>query len=63
MSFLKRKFKAALNDQLLDIEGIFFAYGKAPVVLGVAVIIIAGLGLWILKMDKKIKNLEDQMKV
>ena len=48
-------------NQLLDIEGIFFAYGKAPVVLGVAVIIIAGLGLWILKMDKKIKNLEDQI--
>ena len=48
-------------NQLLDIEGVFFAYGKAPVVIGVAVIIIAGLGLWMLKMDKKIKNLEDQI--
>ena len=48
-------------NQLLDTEVLFFAYGKAPVVLGVAVIIIAGLGLWMLKMDKKIKNLEDQI--
>ena len=46
---------------LLDLEGIFFAAGKAPVVLGVAVIIIIGLGYWMIKMDKKLSNLEDQI--
>lgn len=46
---------------LLDLEGIFFAAGKAPVVLGVAVIIIIGLGVWMVKMDNKISDLEDQL--
>ena len=46
---------------LLDLEGIFFASGKAPVVLGVAVIIILGLALWMFKIDKNVKNLEDQI--
>ena len=46
---------------LLDLEGIFFASGKAPVVLGVALIIILGLAYWMFKMDKNIKNLEDQI--
>ena len=46
---------------LLDIQDIFFASGKAPVVLGVALIIILGLGYWLFKMDKGIKNLEDQI--
>ena len=45
---------------LLDLEGIFFASGKAPVVLGVALIILYGLSYWMYKMDKKISNLEDQ---
>lgn len=45
---------------LLDLEGIFFASGKAPVVLGVALIILLGLGYWMYKMDKNISNLEDQ---
>lgn len=46
---------------LLDLEGIFFASGKAPVVLGVSVIIILGLALWMFKIDKNVKNLEDQI--
>ena len=46
---------------LLDLEGIFFASGKAPVVLGVALIIILGFAYWMFKMDKDIKNLEDQI--
>ena len=46
---------------LLDLEGIFFASGKAPAVLGVALIIILGLAYWMYKMDKYIKNLEDQI--
>lgn len=43
-------------------EEIFFAFGKAPVVLGVAVIILLGIGWWLTKMDKKLSNLEDQIK-
>ncbi len=46
---------------LIDLEGIFFASGKAPVVLGVALIIILGLAYWMFQMDKDIKNLEDQI--
>lgn len=42
-------------------EEIFFAYGKAPVVLGVVIIILLGLGWWMNRMDKKISNLEDQI--
>tara|TARA_B110000444_G_C18836182_1_gene596095 strand:+ start:2686 stop:2850 length:165 start_codon:yes stop_codon:yes gene_type:complete len=45
---------------LLDLEGVFFASGKAPVVLGVALIILFGLAYWMCIMDKKISNLEDQ---
>ncbi len=45
---------------LLDLEGVFFASGKAPVVLGVALIILFGLAYWMCKMDKKISTLEDQ---
>ena len=42
---------------LLDLEGIFFASGKAPVVLGVALIIVLGLGIWMYKMDRNLKDL------
>lgn len=42
-------------------EEVFFAYGKAPVVLGVAVIILIGLGWWMTKVDKKLSKLEDQI--
>ena len=43
-------------------EEMFSAYGKAPVVLGVAVIILVGLGWWMTKVDKKLSKLEDQIK-
>ena len=46
---------------LLDLEGIFFASGKAPVVLGVALIIVLGLGIWMYKMDINLKELENQI--
>ena len=46
---------------LLDLEGIFFASGKAPVVLGVALIIVLGLGIWMYKMDRNLKDLENQI--
>ncbi len=46
---------------LLDIQDIFFASGKAAVVLGVALIIILGLGIWMFKMDNGVKDLEDQI--
>lgn len=42
-------------------EEIFFAYGKAPVVLGVAIIILLGIGWWMNKMDKKLNKLEDSI--
>ena len=42
-------------------EEVFNAYGKAPVVLGVAVIILIGLGCWMTIMDKKLSKLEDQI--
>ena len=45
---------------LLDLEGIFFGSGKAPVVLGVALIILFGIAMWMWIMDKRISNLEDQ---
>ena len=46
---------------LYNIQDIFFASGKAPVVLGVVLIIILGLGIWMFKMDNEIKDLEDQI--
>lgn len=46
---------------LLDLEGIFFASGKAPVVLGVALIIVLGLGIWMYKMDRNLKELKNQI--
>jgi len=42
-------------------EEIFFAYGKAPIVLGVAIIILLGLGWWMNQMDKKLDKLEDSI--
>ena len=46
---------------LLDLEGIFFASGKAPVVLGVALIFVLGLGIWMYKIDRNLKELENQI--
>ncbi len=46
---------------LYNIQDIFFASGKAAVVLGVALIIILGLGIWMFKMDNGVKDLEDQI--
>ena len=48
------------------IEGFFFGSGKAMVVAGVAVIILIGLGLWMMHMEKRIQALdkltEEQLK-
>lgn len=48
------------------IEGFFFGSGKAMVVAGVAVIILIGLGLWMMRMEKRIQALdkltEEQLK-
>ena len=43
--------------QVNPIEGFFFGSGKSMVVGGVAVIIIAGLGLWMWRMEKRIQRL------
>lgn len=40
------------------IEGFFFGSGKAMVVAGVAVIILIGLGLWMMRMEKRIQALD-----
>jgi cytochrome oxidase assembly protein ShyY1 len=40
------------------IEGFFFGSGKAMVVAGVAVLILIGLGLWMMRMEKRIQALD-----
>lgn len=45
--------------QANPIEGFFFGSGKSMVVGGVAVIIILGLGLWMWRMENRIKRLDE----
>ena len=45
--------------QANPIEGFFFGSGKSMVVGGVAVIIIVGLGLWMWRMEKRIRQLDE----
>ena len=45
--------------QVNPIEGFFFGSGKSMVVGGVSVIIIVGLGLWMWRMEKRIKRLDE----
>ncbi|MBO74460.1 MAG: hypothetical protein CMD33_04215 [Flavobacteriales bacterium] len=45
--------------QANPIEGFFFGSGKSMVVGGVAVIIILGLGLWMWRMEDRIKRLDE----
>ena len=40
------------------IEGFFFGSGKSMVVAGVAVISLIGLGLWMMRMEKRIQALD-----
>jgi hypothetical protein len=43
---------------LTSLEGFFFGSGKAHVVTGVALIILAGLAFTLWRMDKRLSQLE-----
>lgn len=45
---------------LNSLEGFFFGSGKAHVVTGVALIILAGLALAMWRMDRRLSRLEKQ---
>lgn len=46
---------------LLDaLEGFFFGSGKAHVVTGVALVILAGLAFSLWRMDRRLSNLEEK---
>ena len=42
------------------LEGFFFGSGKAHVVTGVALIILAGLAVSLWKMDRRLRRLESE---
>lgn len=44
------------------LEGFFFGSGKAHVVTGVALIILAGLALSLWRMDRRLTRLESEQK-
>ena len=46
--------------QVNPIEGFFFGSGKAHVVTGVALIILAGLAMSLWKMDRRLRRLESE---
>ena len=45
----------------MNIQDVLFSEDNSYLVLGVAAIIILGIGVWLCAMDKKIKNLEDKL--
>lgn len=47
--------------QINPLEGFFFGSGKAMVVAGVAIIILIGLGLWLFRMESRLKRLNDAL--
>jgi len=51
-----------MNALLLlnSLEGFFFGSGKAHVVTGVALIILAGLALSLWRMDRRLGKLEEE---
>ena len=50
-----------LSNLTMSIQDVLFSEDNSYVVLGVAVIIILGIGVWLYYMDKKIKNLDDKL--
>ncbi len=42
-------------------EGFFFGSGKAHVVTGVAIVILAGLALSLWRMDRRLSKMEDDL--
>ena len=44
-----------------NMEGFFFGSGKAHVVTGVALIILAGLALSLWRMDRRLSKMEDDL--
>lgn len=53
-----------LNDMLLQIPmaDIFRSEGKIYVVLAVILILLAGFFIYLFRIDKKLKNLEEKLK-
>ena len=47
---------------LSSLEGFFFGSGKAHVVTGVALIILAGLAIAMWRMDRRLSRLEQESK-
>ena len=47
---------------LSSLEGFFFGSGKAHVVTGVALIILAGLAIAMWRMDRRLSRLEKESK-
>ena len=47
---------------LSSLEGFFFGSGKAHVVTGVALIILAGLAIAMWRMDRRLSRLEEESK-
>ncbi len=47
--------------QINPLEGFFFGSGKAMVVAGVALIILAGLGYWLVRMETRLQRMNDSL--
>jgi len=45
--------------QISPLEGFFFGSGKAMVVTGVALIILIGIGFWLVAMEKRIARMNE----
>lgn len=47
--------------QAHQLEGLFFGSGKAPVVLGVVLIILLGFTWWMWRTEKRVQRMEDSI--
>lgn len=55
------KFSMLVSFFCSNMEGFFFGSGKAHVVTGVALIILAGLALTLWRMDRRLSKMEDDL--
>ena len=55
------KFSMLVSFFCSNMEGLFFGSGKAHVVTGVALIILAGLALTLWRMDRRRSRMEDDL--
>lgn len=47
--------------QAHPLEGLFFGSGKAPVVLGVLLIMLLGFVWWMWRTEKRVQRMEDSI--